>query len=186
MQSSEKSDGREKKRKPGPWDITWRFFAFLGVLGILGLLISAPEVLFRNSRTHVGTEATNEAQNLVNAVKAYEMDYSKYPLRESGDYVELETDEEFMGILLGANVGLNPRGSVYYEGKSAREGVNGLIYSEKGVRLVDPWGRMYRVVIDADYNGELTEPTGNKLRMGVIAYSLGKDGVFGKKSPKTW
>jgi prepilin-type N-terminal cleavage/methylation domain-containing protein len=56
--------------------------------------------------------------------------------------------------------------------------------------FVDPWGTPYNVEIDGDYNNQITtNPYGNNngagpqpLTIGVIAWSLGLDGVRGTKT----
>ena len=56
--------------------------------------------------------------------------------------------------------------------------------------FVDPWGTPYNVKIDGDYNNQITtNPYGNNngagpqpLTIGVIAWSLGSDGVLGTKT----
>src|SRR5439155_21954834 len=56
--------------------------------------------------------------------------------------------------------------------------------------FVDPWGTPYNVEIDGDYNNQITtNPYGNNngagpqpLTIGVIAWSLGLDGVRGPKT----
>jgi type II secretory pathway pseudopilin PulG len=59
--------------------------------------------------------------------------------------------------------------------------------------LVDPWGTPYDVKIDGDYNNQITTnpysdpsppgpPGGSPLSIGVIAWSLGADGVLGTKT----
>ncbi len=52
--------------------------------------------------------------------------------------------------------------------------------------FVDPWGKNYVIQIDGDYNNQVTNPyttdTGagsSPLTIGVIAWSLGKDGLGG-------
>src|SRR6266568_400340 len=56
--------------------------------------------------------------------------------------------------------------------------------------FVDPWGTPYDVDIDGDYNNQIsTNPYGpnngagpQPLTIGVIAWSLGSDGVLGTKT----
>jgi prepilin-type N-terminal cleavage/methylation domain-containing protein len=56
--------------------------------------------------------------------------------------------------------------------------------------FVDPWGTPYNVKIDGDYNNQITtNPYGNNngagpqpLTIGVIAWSVGSDGVLGTKT----
>ena len=54
----------------------------------------------------------------------------------------------------------------------------------------DPWGSEYRILIDTTYNNNLTNPYqdtappgGATLTNGVVAWSLGKNGVFGGGDP---
>ena len=136
------------------------------------------------------TEATNEVMNLVNAIKQYEYEYSKFPISGGSeqDFVSLTTDATTMRILLGNDGVLNPRGSRYYEGKAALKGKNGLDYGDGSDDpvLLDPWGRPYHIVIDSNYDGDVTAPDSTVVRMSVIGYSLGEEGVFGARSPKSW
>ena len=59
--------------------------------------------------------------------------------------------------------------------------------------FVDPWGTPYNVKIDGDYNNQIATnpysdpsppgpPGGSPLSIGVIAWSLGLDGVLGTKT----
>ena len=55
--------------------------------------------------------------------------------------------------------------------------------------FVDPWGTPYNVEIDGDYNNQITTnpygangPGAQPLTIGVIAWSLGLDGVLGTKT----
>ncbi len=155
-------------------------------------------------------EARNEVMNIVNAIKTYETEYSKYPVDSNAagtDFYEDRTDREFMGILLGDDEVMNPRRKVFYEGKNAKEGVAGLDYGDgegggggdgggTTPRLVDPWGEEYYFQIDADYDGKVGGPTEceetNDIRQGVIAWSKGKPKEGGgefppcRKWPKSW
>ena len=56
--------------------------------------------------------------------------------------------------------------------------------------FLDPWGTPYNVEIDGNYDNQITtNPYGNNngagpqpLAIGVIAWSLGSDGVLGTKT----
>jgi hypothetical protein len=75
-----------------------------------------------------------------------------------------ETNGEFMKVLLaeeedggggggGGGKVLNRRGIVYFATKPANNGRSGI--DEEG-NFYDPWGQMYRVYMDGDYNSKIT------------------------------
>lgn len=159
------------------------------VIAIIAILASVafPVTALVITQAHKAN-ARNEVVNIVRSVKAYDMEYSKMPLTTAdagADTYETETDQEFMAILLGTDDtagGLNPRGKVFYNGKEAKEGLAGLDYGEEGntsgskPRLVDPWGKMYFVAIDADYDHKLQGPSecgSGDIHEDVIAWSKG-------------
>jgi len=181
-------------------------FTLLELLIVIGIIAILAAVAFPVTGMVLDkarkTEAKNEVMNLVNSVKQYEYEYSKFPIEggNGGDSYETQSDSQFMKILLGTDEKMNPRGSRYYEGKAAKEGVNGLDYGEGGddPSLVDPWGNMYYVQIDGNYDGDVIGPTdcgeSREIRMSVIGWSKGKPkGGQGsqefdecKKWPKSW
>ena len=157
------------------------------ILGVIIYLVNYPLV---NRTGSIGHAAHREVMNLVDAIKQYELEYSKFPLSEGEglDFVNLTTDAATMRVLLGNDEVLNPRGSRYYEGKAAKGGKNGLDYGDgsEDPDLLDPWGRPYHILIDSNNDGDVTTPDGIEIQMSVIAYSLGTEGVLGVRSPKSW
>jgi prepilin-type N-terminal cleavage/methylation domain-containing protein len=93
----------------------------------------------------------------------------------------------------------NPRRVVFFEGRAATDPENpragfsdGQQATKKGC-FYDPWGKQYCVVIDTDYDNviKLDEQyndfgANNQPRVGVGAFSLGKDGKLGTKGDKTY
>jgi len=88
---------------------------------------------------------------------------------------------------------LNPRQIVFFEGRtgtttaanprggfatSTTGGTNGAFY--------DPWGNQYYIIIDGGYDNLLNVPyndyKSNPLPQSVVGFSLGKDGLLGKKT----
>jgi hypothetical protein len=92
----------------------------------------------------------------------------------------------------GVNVGntSNPRGIVFISPPYVKDTSNprsGIQSTGGNIGVYyDPWGTQYQVAIDTSYDNQMTNPytadTGagpNPLQQGVIAWSLGKDGVQG-------
>ena len=126
---------------------------------------------------------------------------------EQGDY-DLDNSELFNVLRaiptgLNADSKLNKRGSKYFESGVAKDKKNprsGFVdgtdypaYAPKG-SLMDPWGTQYCVVLDAQGSDEIAAKDVQKyyadfdiIRMGAIAFSLGKDQILGtKENPKRY
>jgi prepilin-type N-terminal cleavage/methylation domain-containing protein len=148
---------------------------------------------------------------LASAVSSYFADYERLPISATGtssDFTNNDTaeDGEFLGILAAkGEVKLNARHINYIEGMQQAKNTggkysNGINFeeSESSPTLTDPWGHGYRVVMDADYNGEIENPelggSGavnpvQKIRgKKCIVYGAGLDGNFETWSdnPKSW
>jgi type II secretory pathway pseudopilin PulG len=91
---------------------------------------------------------------------------------------------------------LNPRGIVFLQPPSVKDNnspKSGVIPNGATVSAplrvgawYDPWGSPYNVMIDVNYNNQLTNPYtdavppgGATLYLGVIVYSFGKNGALG-------
>jgi len=132
-------------------------------------------------------QARNDLNALIIAIKAYNTEYGKYPVPSGqqgrGD-IELESNESLMGPLTDPDHRLNPRGHVFFEGNPAKDNGRGPrsgvdIQGAKVLGLYDPWGELYQVVIDADYDKKIDNPDpdaeSSELLGGVIGYSKGED-----------
>jgi prepilin-type N-terminal cleavage/methylation domain-containing protein len=95
---------------------------------------------------------------------------------------------------------LNPRRIVFFEGKSStdsaspRAGFNDAAtdLAKLGI-FYDPWGKEYNVVIDSDYDNIIAVDsmytdfdTTHPVRVGVGAFSTGKDNTLGKNNNKLY
>jgi len=140
------------------------------------------------------TEAKYQARGIKSAIANYQMEYGKLPFDQSGGgniLLDTETDD-IIALLSGLDINnLNPRKSVFYEGKKAKGEAGseiGGIYGEGvGIRLVDPWGFPYFVVIDGNYDNVLESFEAKQIRQSIAVYSKGKpdvDGAF--KEVKKW
>ena len=139
---------------------------------------------FRSTQTHRLT------QEVVNAIKAFYVEYSTYPLADSFDSDEAalwRTDAAFCAALTGRDTALNPRKIAFLpllnRATDSRRG--GLISTASGDAIVDAWGELLYVRLDTDFSGEQAnpDPAGKErtLAQGVLVFSSGPD-----KDPSTW
>ena len=138
------------------------------------------------------TQAKNDVTQIVTAVNAFYTEYGKYPLPSSasGDGYTVgdgtTSSKSLFDALRGLDPTLNPRQVVFIS-----PGEDKTQTSPKGKmgsddQFHDPWTSPYSIRIDADYNNQVPNPysgTGgagpDPIRQGVIAWSLGKNGVLG-------
>ncbi len=148
--------------------------------------------------------AEQTALELVNSISTYQSEYRRNPLeskQQSGADIQLESDEGLMNILLGQEGNRNnPAGRSFFNGKNAKGNppVNGVVFNpDGGGRLYDPWGNLYRVMLDTDNNKRMVPPFkkrgmagANMVGKSVIVWSLGPDGIEGGDGAKdnivTW
>jgi type II secretory pathway pseudopilin PulG len=140
------------------------------------------------------TEAAGAAGTVRNALTQFQQDYKHLPhspgAPASGD---ADTDSSsasgLMTVLKGLDERLNPRGNDYLgdikDAKARKSGVylNGIWHDGEKVALFDPWGYYYRIRLDSDGDGFVTDPRDatKKLPGPAVIWSIGKDG-----DPDTW
>jgi len=173
----------------------------LVVIAIIAILIGMLFPAFRAVQNQAKqTQAKNDLTQIVTAVNAYYTEYGKYPL--VADDTPITTNNTLFDVLrnrTGAAPGnaSNLRGIVFISPPDVKNqnlpksGIATLTVTVNGVSIpigsfVDPWGTPYRVAIDGTYDNQITNPytanTGagsSPLTIGVIAWSLGKDGLGG-------
>jgi prepilin-type N-terminal cleavage/methylation domain-containing protein len=162
---------------------------------LIGLLFPAFQAVQKQAKR---TQAKNDLTQIVTAVNAYYTEYGKYPL--VADDTPITVNNLLFDVLrnkTGSTPGnaSNPRGIVFISPPDVKDqnlpksGIATLTVTVNGVSIpigsfVDPWGTPYRVAIDGTYDNQITNPyTANAgsgtLTIGVIAWSLGADGVQG-------
>jgi type II secretory pathway pseudopilin PulG len=136
-------------------------------------------------------QAKNDLTQIVTAVNAFYTEYGKYPITNTTDVTFSTTNNTVFDVLrnmTGTTPGnaLNTRGIVFINVPAAKDQTNPRsgIKTASGV-WYDPWGKPYNVAIDGNYDNQIANPyTSNagatpNLQAGVIAWSLGSDGVQG-------
>ncbi len=169
---------------------------------LMALLFPVLSIMMDRARR---AQATADCLAVVTAAKAFQTDYGKYPNpfatvpatpvdAIAGDPAGGATagSDDLFNILraipAGTNVGhaLNPKKISFMEGRSASDPAkpkNG--FGPSGA-FFDPWGAQYCVALDLDGDNQLTTLPYTDFngatkgpRVGVGAYSLGKDGKLG-------
>lgn len=136
------------------------------------------------------TEAKYQARGIKSAIANYQMEYGKLPFssRTSVGNILWDTEtDDIIALLSGLDLdNLNPRKSVFYEGKQAKgeagSEIGGIYGVGAQIRLVDPWGSPYFIVIDGDYDNVLDvfeASEGEEIRQSIAVYSKGKPDVDG-------
>jgi len=172
----------------------------LVVITIIGILaaISFPAangVLKKAKKTN----AQKMALSVQTAISTYYTEYSRYPISKGsgGGDTEVPSDSELMDVLLGADNDTgkkyNPRRIVFFAGKKAKPGQNGPINGlatngDGGGDLYDPWGELFYVILDTDYNhrveAESRDGAMEDVPQSVVVWSTGPDGSASQR--KDW
>lgn len=138
------------------------------------------------------TQTKNDLVQIATAVNAFYTEYGRYPTTATSDTAAVvggkgPTSKALFDELRGlAGASLNPRQITFISPPDAKDqkSPRGGVKTSDG-QWYDLWGSPYAVALDADYDNEVSNPysggagAGPKLRMGMIAWSLGKDGSGG-------
>src|SRR5438552_12241122 len=159
---------------------------------LIGLLFPAFSAVQDQAKR---TQAKNDLTQIVNAVNAFYTEYGKYPLVAAdttyGPTGSLNDNLFYTlrAVASGLNAGdvANPRKIVFISPPDVKDPANpraGIGTTTGLGQYFDPWGKPYNVKIDGGYDNTVANPyTANagapNLTIGVIAWSLGKDGLGG-------
>jgi len=108
--------------------------------------------------------AKNDVVQIATAVVAYETEYGRLPTNASGT---IPVNNNFLGILTGADTNGNPRRIVFLEVSEWKKGQGGT----NSVGFCDPWGNTtpYQIVLDHDYNNTVAAGTNGTNLMKKVA-----------------
>ena len=168
------------------------------ILILMGLLFPAIQGVKESQRK---TEAKHTGLQLSGAIRQFYVEYGKYPVAASAitsstnDVILSDTTahNNLLPVLLNIPTGwnatgpeqLNTRGVVFMEPKVVKDATrpSGGLYSinNANYRLHDPWGGIYRMVIDTSYDNQVTPEYTDvgALTTSVAVWCLGKDGKLG-------
>lgn len=139
-------------------------------------------------------QARNDVQQIVAAIKAYQLEYGKLPTTvvAANDAEEYSAGwfDDSSGIikaLVAADKSLNPRELVFLEPKTTSNKKGGMDKSD--YKFYDPWGTPYRVKMDVSYNNKMEYCGGGEPNVfsSAIAISYGpntnkEDNIFASGS----
>ncbi len=153
------------------------------------------------------TQAKNDLVQIVTAVNAFYTEYGRYPVNVSSSTTDAffgtgtapsgatsyGNNEVLLNVLRNntsdSNVAaLNPRQIVFISPPDVKNGatIGGIGTTTNPGRYFDPWGTPYSVLIDTNYDNQITNPYGasggagsSPTRQGVIAWSVGRNGALG-------
>jgi prepilin-type N-terminal cleavage/methylation domain-containing protein len=187
---------QKNPRKTGAFTLIELLVVIAIIAILIGLLFPAFSAVQNQARR---TQAKNDLTQIVTAVNAYYTEYGKYPLVAADTIYGLggtSNDGLFYtlrAVALGANAldVANPRKIVFInppdvkDPANPRSGIATQAVTVNGVPIaigsfVDPWGMPYAIEIDGNYDNQILNPYAlnagaTPLRIGVIAWSFGKD-----------
>ncbi len=149
---------------------------------LMGLLFPAYRAVQNQARQ---TQAKNDLTQIVAAVNAFYTEYGKYPASAT-DENTIANNASLFNVLRAKDPANNPRQIVFINPPNVKDASNPHSGIGSDGQYYDPWGKPYRLRIDATYDNQILNPynanTGagpTPLSQGVIAWSLGSDGVQG-------
>jgi prepilin-type N-terminal cleavage/methylation domain-containing protein len=118
----------------------------IAILGILmALLFPAVDGALQSARK---AQAKNDVVQIATAITAYETEYGRLPLPS-----KTTVDSELVAVLVGGSGNTNnPRQITFLEVQTAKKNKSGT----NGSGFVDPWGSLYKIKFDDDYDNRIS------------------------------
>lgn len=182
---------------------TRRGFTLVELLVVIAIIVVLASLGFAGFKAAMEaarkTSAKNHIVGIIQAVDTYYDDYSQLPVPDGAGGDEFRTDTNFMGILVGLDAApynkKNPKKTPFFSAGQAKGSGDtwrdGLRRTTDEAILYDPWGELYHVSLDDDYNEEIDNPfsSGEKIYgVRAIVWSLGADKAPNKSNDdvKSW
>ena len=163
----------------------------LVVILIIGILVAFAFPAFQGVLERAKkVQAKNDVTQIVTAVNAFYTEYGRYPTTATTDATATYgpghlSSKAVFDELRAKSIALNTRQIIFISPPedTSQTSPKGKIGSDG--QYYDPWASAYSIAIDADYDNQIANPYGTNgagadpIRQGVIAWSLGKNGVLG-------
>lgn len=121
--------------------------------------------------------AKNDAVQISTAIISYEIEYGRMPPPVGKADVEIEVSGQLLDCLRGKRPIYNEKGIVFLDARDLDDANYRKLGGVRDGRFVDPWGGVYKVAIDGDYDFELERagtdpgPKAVKLRKKVAVWN---------------
>jgi prepilin-type N-terminal cleavage/methylation domain-containing protein len=126
----------------------------ISIIGILmALLFPAVGAALDTAKK---TQAKNDAVQIATAVIAYETEYGRLP---GTNATAQDLNGDVLLALMGTQTNLNPRRIVFIELQNYKKGKGGVSNNA----LLDPWGNIFKIAFDGDYDNTLNLSSVPKL-----------------------
>lgn len=159
------------------------------VIAIIGILMS---LLFPAVNSAIDAarkaQAKNDVTQIATAVIAYETEYGKLPEGPTASGADI--NGTLLEALTGVTTNNNARKIVFLEANQSKPGKSGVDSLTAPTKFVDPWGNPYQIVVDTDYDNNITAKSGGtssledtNLRKKVAVWNKGLDkkGTYSKR-----
>jgi len=105
-------------------------------------------------------QARNDVNQIAMAFKAFQLEYGRLPGTGTSDGA---APNDWVTTLTSTNT-FNPRGIVFFEPKVAKGGKGGL----DGTVYKDPWGGVYQVILDFNYDNKIAANNQTNFTAAVV------------------
>ena len=169
-----------------------RAFTLIELLVVISIIIILMGLLFpafRGAQDQAKkVQAKNDLVQIVTAVNAFYTEYGQYPGPSGSDTTfgsSGTTNKALFDESRGTGGTVNTRQIVFITLPDVKDPANprsGIGTTTRTGEYFDPWGMPYNIIVDGNYDNQITNPYGGSanagsgtLRQGVIAWSLGKN-----------
>ena len=130
--------------------VTGYIGTIIGTIGFIGVVAALllPAVSSARNAAQKATAKNNVIQ-IALALTAFHIEYGKFPSDSEASQL---VDGDLLAALTGSQSSENPRGIIFLEVRPAKTGRSGI----RNGAFVDPWGGSYKVILDANYDNQIT------------------------------